>query len=169
MLFSFLVKAQQLLSPILPKDYRQSRLCFEVPLSYVIGDVERGNDLHTYYRSHQTYHLFRECDCLTESSDNLDIICTYLKSCFPSSTKNGISFYDLNGRMGGREEENKLSWASPECSYRVTTLECNTHPPKKALQYLLQLVSHVHEESIPAEEHRPMFPSLLVVHSFTDH
>ena len=30
----------------------------------------------------QTYHLCRECDCPTESSDNPDVLCTYIKASY---------------------------------------------------------------------------------------
>jgi hypothetical protein len=84
-LLSGLVKAQQeggLTAPILTKDGRQSRLCFKVPLCYVIGDVEGHDDLCARYGSHMTYRLNRECDCLTDSADNPDVMCTYLKASF---------------------------------------------------------------------------------------
>ena len=84
-LLSGLVKAQQeggLTAPILTKDGRQSRLCFKVPLCYVIGDVEGHDDLCARYGSHMTYRLNRECDCLTDSADNPDVVCTYLKASF---------------------------------------------------------------------------------------
>jgi hypothetical protein len=82
---SSLVKAQRdggLHSPVLSKDGRQFRLCFKVPLCYVIGDVEGHYDLCAQYGSRQTYHLNQECDCLTESSENPDVKCTYIKASF---------------------------------------------------------------------------------------
>jgi len=80
---SGLVKAQRgggVTCPVMAKDGREVLLCFKVPLCYVIGDVEGHDDLCARYGSHQTSRLNRECDCPTESADNPDVKCTYVKA-----------------------------------------------------------------------------------------
>jgi hypothetical protein len=48
----------------------------------VIGDVEGHNKICTQYGSHQTYCLPLECDCTTESSDDPDVVCNYIKASY---------------------------------------------------------------------------------------
>lgn len=84
-MLSGLVKAQHdggLLAPVMANDYTELRLRFKVPLCYVIGDVEGHDELCTRYGSHQTAQLCRECDCPTDSADNPDVVCRYIKASY---------------------------------------------------------------------------------------
>ena len=59
-MLSGLVQAQRaggLKAPVMAKDGREFRLCFKVPVCYVIGDIEGHDELCTRYGSHSTYHL----------------------------------------------------------------------------------------------------------------
>jgi hypothetical protein len=90
-MLSGLVQAQRtggLKAPVLAKDGREFRLCFKVPVCFVIGDVEGHDELCTRYGSHLTHRLCRECDCLTESSDNPDVVCTYIKASYLTELRN---------------------------------------------------------------------------------
>jgi hypothetical protein len=103
---SGLVKAQQdggLKSPILSKDGQPFRLCFKVPLCYVIGSGEGHNDLCAQYGPRQIYRLNQECNCLTESADNPDVKCTNIKASFltqlclrnDNETLKSLSFHNV--------------------------------------------------------------------------
>jgi hypothetical protein len=59
-MLSGLVNAQRsggLKAPVMAKDGKEFRLCFKVPVCYVIGDVEGHNEICTRYGSHQTSRL----------------------------------------------------------------------------------------------------------------
>jgi hypothetical protein len=74
--------ASGLKGPVLANDGQEFRLCFKVPVCYVIGDVGGHNEICTRYGSRQTYFLSRECDCTTKKSDDPDVVCTYIKAIY---------------------------------------------------------------------------------------
>ena len=145
-MLSGLVQAQRtggLKAPVLAKDGREFRLCFKVPVCFVIGDVEGHDELCTRYGSHLTHRLCRECDCLTESSDNPDVVCTYIKASYLTELRNtndiatlkALSFHNVTNAF------DSVSFGANEYGIHRATPSEVLHSLQKGLYHMPSMVS----------------------------